>query len=999
MVFCTYCGQEFARAEHLDRHVLTHTNVKPFKCSTCHFSFKRRDLLQRHFLLVHKETNSATRSEPDTAHLQRRPIACTTCAKAKTKCDKAIPSCSRCIAKGLKCESRSTRRSSDASYRQAKRHLNSYRKPSNFPSILYSSFASLNPEQQRLLLNQGNDNEVPTGAQPPYHMAPGNVQQYPTGPAYVPSSGSMATQNPFLQNPAWPPFSDAPISLSPKSAPVLSNNAQVGQTDYFGPSVEPQYLLPTSLAPDTVLEPPFFADDGTQQYPSSLEGLADDPMFMPIDPSLSGGVIASQGHQYKPSPARTYAELTPPTSRPASATPSLSTRSLHVQEIGTSPLPRKHSLLSSVASPDYVTDAPKGDCQPTPFPVQDSWPCFRCNPEDGKQSASPVKTIRASLDGLQQILRNPESWRQLSTQLAVQPTNSGAQPRNKITIRPIHASVRERLESFAHSFLRRARNFHETGVVERLSSPGNGTGFMTSFPPTDTLDHFLRTFMDQFETHYPFSSPASSFNPSELTEPGASQKHSGPLLLLLMIAQGASATSTVETRYLSSGLTEACRLSLSDFIDNNNAISTVDTAMVLRCSLLLLHLAAWSGDKWHMDIALGQRGLYMSVLRHSGLLAHNPLRLPRFEGLIDVEVAWKTWKTFESRNRLAYSWIMLDQELSLFHDMPPRLAITELNAAMPDVDALWTARSASSWSKLFDSVYGKSHAETACSPISLYELFRRFMNQESYSPLLPEPSALQLRLLLHPLQGLVCHLHQCLASLADGESRRQSQRLVTQLEEVRALLGRWYTLYSNGGLMSKDVEECSPVGCSTLVMFHLISLNTTTYFPDVERLARGEISTAKFRQTSLGSIRSMEEAVPQMRFHCGQVIRLLRMLPGRSRPQWWAAALYRVALILWAAAVVSDPLASDHPAMKYIGNDRFPIDAVEPEHPSIVRYLGCREGVATLSKRDGASVSLDSSTSVLSHCLDFLDEEVMATRFTDGIRARLSRLLSLSRGV
>lgn len=47
----------------------------------------------------------------------RRAIACVTCAKAKTKCDKALPSCSRCITKGIKCDPRSTRRTSDNSYR------------------------------------------------------------------------------------------------------------------------------------------------------------------------------------------------------------------------------------------------------------------------------------------------------------------------------------------------------------------------------------------------------------------------------------------------------------------------------------------------------------------------------------------------------------------------------------------------------------------------------------------------------------------------------------------------------------------------------------------------------------------------------------------------------------------------------------------------------------------------------------------------------------------
>ncbi|PVH90743.1 hypothetical protein DM02DRAFT_547210 [Periconia macrospinosa] len=62
---------------------------------------------------------------------QRRAIACTICAKAKTKCDKAVPSCSRCTAKGLHCEPRSTRRTSDNSYRKPTKHLVS---PKRYPT-------------------------------------------------------------------------------------------------------------------------------------------------------------------------------------------------------------------------------------------------------------------------------------------------------------------------------------------------------------------------------------------------------------------------------------------------------------------------------------------------------------------------------------------------------------------------------------------------------------------------------------------------------------------------------------------------------------------------------------------------------------------------------------------------------------------------------------------------------------------------------------------------
>ncbi|KAF3896984.1 C2H2 transcription factor (AmdA) [Trichophyton interdigitale] len=50
---CEHCNRPFARLEHLQRHLRTHTKEKPFTCEICSKSFARSDLLVRHERLVH----------------------------------------------------------------------------------------------------------------------------------------------------------------------------------------------------------------------------------------------------------------------------------------------------------------------------------------------------------------------------------------------------------------------------------------------------------------------------------------------------------------------------------------------------------------------------------------------------------------------------------------------------------------------------------------------------------------------------------------------------------------------------------------------------------------------------------------------------------------------------------------------------------------------------------------------------------------------------------
>ena len=143
---------------------------------------------------------------------------------------------------------------------------------------------------------------------------------------------------------------------------------------------------------------------------------------------------------------------------------------------------------------------------------------------------------------------------------------------------------------------------------------------------------------------------------------------------------------------LTGGLTEACRISLFDLIERNVIMS--GDPIVLHSALLFTVQAAWSGDKWQMDIAMGQRGMYFAMLRHSGSLENRSVSTSGLDGRGNTDQLWSEWIQNESRSRLVYSWAMVDQEISLFHDTAPLFSVTEFAAPMPDADRLWHAKSA-----------------------------------------------------------------------------------------------------------------------------------------------------------------------------------------------------------------------------------------------------------------------------------------------------------------
>ena len=309
---------------------------------------------------------------------------------------------------------------------------------------------------------------------------------------------------------------------------------------------------------------------------------------------------------------------------------------------------------------------------------------------------------------------------------------------------------------------------------------------------------------------------------------------------------------------------------------------------------------------------------------------------------------------------------------------------------MPDGEMMWQARSAQEWLQAVENIHGSVYKSTP----SVCELFSRFVDGELGSAA-SKLSPIQLRLLLHPLQALVCQLRQFLECLPDGSTHGKAGRAVTKvatkarLEEVSGLLQQWYDVSKQ---CSENIKGMCWTTCANLILYHLICLNAITSFPAIEQFARRESSIPPFRQSAWLQNRCVDHAEEAL-FHCGQVLRLVQTMPEQVRPPWWAGAVYRVALIAWVTRTAYPAMSnSDRDSLSKESNTPFSIDALPPEHPSISRYLKYQDGIPTFTKRGGSAVSLDAPIDILSHCCDILEGDA-TMRLTDGIRSKLRGMI------
>lgn len=230
------------------------------------------------------------------------------------------------------------------------------------------------------------------------------------------------------------------------------------------------------------------------------------------------------------------------------------------------------------------------------------WSSFRCNPS--KDITKCPRTAGVLLVSLSHAAETDNPWAGFGFGLDFPSQESF----ERVVSLPFQEGSRDRLSAISQSLFRKALKVHclDPAAVSS-ANPDSTTSFLT-LPRIGTIDHCLQEYMLNFEPFYPLV-PEGLLDANALILGPSSAASS--LLILLMIGQGATSNSTGDARRLSGGLTEVCRISLFDAMEKNVSLS--HHQLLVHCAIIFVVQAAWSGDKWLMDIGLGQRGIYVAV--------------------------------------------------------------------------------------------------------------------------------------------------------------------------------------------------------------------------------------------------------------------------------------------------------------------------------------------------------------------------------------------------
>lgn len=614
----------------------------------------KRDLMKKHFI-AHDATES--RLNPQDAEFARSLLAkvrstaaCANCAQTKTKCDNDVKQpCTRCRSKGLTCAARPTRPRGPKP-RQARPAQNKPLVGTATESAdngrtendgAESPAASCTVDKQAL---SGADAEGEPG--PSIHVASSSLAP-PASPWNISSDlsclapydvdshrGVLRTENPDVYMTSGEGGGTDGLCQQQTSPSTANGQADAQSESNMRQSVSIDQTVAFS---QDLFQPMGATNDGPAMYGPSWDlGSTPDQFFNPAS-EVFGPFLGF------PSPGyfNTDAPIVTHPSEDIIMREAEQLRNsedlypgLQSQRQSELRLETGHSIDSSQGKKNgkaMVTQTPRADTT-SPLALDNDldasstndstdpwflpkdvehWTMLQCCPKPS--TVAPGRAI-ANLAFLEEnSRRSPGPWSVRSPGSSEKSGQSapGRLPRVNISLSSV---TRERISAITQSFFPKALETHGLGVTSspssyRRASEWFGSSGYILLPPTEDLEVFLENYMNYVEPYFPLV-PTRTLDPNELLIASGNEK-GATLLLLLMIAIGATCDPATKARRLGAGLAEMCRISLTDLVEKDNQYSTVP--LILQCSLLLTIQSCWGGDKWQMDIGAGHRSIYISV--------------------------------------------------------------------------------------------------------------------------------------------------------------------------------------------------------------------------------------------------------------------------------------------------------------------------------------------------------------------------------------------------
>lgn len=263
---CKICTRAFARHEHLERHMRSHTNEKPYDCGICDKKFSRRDLLLRHAHKVHG--GNCGDSVKSKGGFRKRNSTATMAGDDNTSA----------VAKAV----------GKAAPANQQRRNSKQRQRSIASSLLSNASATTSTTSSSFASGASGSN----ACAPYYHNNSATLSGTESAASSFSDSGGSTLSSPFVENTAkTTPFGNSPTSLFSFVAPSVFRDQ--GPPPAAPAHAQQQHQQQQSQFEYTHLAPPTRTSFGSFSFSSTDTGSGSTGASAPTATSASNGPSSS----------------------------------------------------------------------------------------------------------------------------------------------------------------------------------------------------------------------------------------------------------------------------------------------------------------------------------------------------------------------------------------------------------------------------------------------------------------------------------------------------------------------------------------------------------------------------------------------------------------------------------------------------------------------------------------------------------------------------------